>query len=462
LTLLTVSLPVAWAMTSFFRRAWQEAGPRAAFWVLLGLALGSPLTVYASLYYSHALCAALLWFSFDAITREEQPPPGRSALAGLLAGWANLSEMPTGLITLCLLAYLFFAYRFAWKQTLAFILGGLPTLGILLTYNWAAFGDPLANGYQYCYIEAFRESMSHGIMGVGWPTWEAFVGISVGPYRGLLLHWPFFFFCVLPAIAILAYRMQYRGPVLLALLIVLVYLLFGCSYFLWSGGSAYGPRHLVPCFPFAAYLVVRAARAFPRFWIPTFAILSVVIVLMAISTLAEFIEAARVPLLQIVLLAFLQGELSVKAIGLEGRFEILKSLDSNDPRFFDAVNLGELIGLRGIASLAPLFVVSVIMAVVLWQQINTAAQKSSAERGQLARVDLPDAAFEIACKLTCLAIRFILQRSFDAANGVEVLHLNNRRRKIAPVRLRHMKVDIRIAAQAAFLHLAIGDADLAQ
>ena len=174
---------------------------------------------------------------------------------------------------------------------------------------------------------------------------EAFVGITVGPYRGLLLHWPFFF-SASPGAAILCYRLQVKGPVLLALIILIVYFVFGCSYFLWSGGAAYGPRHVVPCFPFAAYLVVRAANGMPRFLIPTFAVLSMIIVLMAISTLTEFPELTRIPLLQVVLLSFLQGELSVKAIGFEGRFEIVKSLESNDARFFDAVNLGEMIGLR--------------------------------------------------------------------------------------------------------------------
>src|SRR5207253_7670948 len=39
-TLLAVSLPAAVGMTAFYGRAWREAGPRAAFWVSVALALG--------------------------------------------------------------------------------------------------------------------------------------------------------------------------------------------------------------------------------------------------------------------------------------------------------------------------------------------------------------------------------------------------------------------------------------
>src|SRR5207253_1799169 len=59
-TLLAVSLPVAVAMTTFYHQAWREAGHQPAFWVSIALALGSPLAVYASLFYARALCAALL------------------------------------------------------------------------------------------------------------------------------------------------------------------------------------------------------------------------------------------------------------------------------------------------------------------------------------------------------------------------------------------------------------------
>src|SRR5262249_52209276 len=141
ITLLAVSLPVALAMTSFYWRAWREAGPRAAFWVSVALALGSPLAVYASLFYAHALCGALLWLAFTLLTgsaQEEVPTTAHTAMAGFLAGWAVVSEFPVVLIAGLLYAHLGLRGRGFWRPAAAFVLAGLPLAGVLLAYNVAA------------------------------------------------------------------------------------------------------------------------------------------------------------------------------------------------------------------------------------------------------------------------------------------------------------------------------------
>jgi hypothetical protein len=55
-----------------------------------------------------------------------------------------------------------------------------------------------------------------------------------------------------------------------------------------------------------------------------------------------------------------------------------------------------------------------------------------------------------------LTVRFVFQRPFDGAEAVEVLHLHDRRRRDGPVRLREVQVDVSVAPQRAFLHLAVG------
>lgn len=377
LTLTTVSVPVALSMTAFFQRAWQQAGGSAALWVTLALALGSPLAVYASLYYSHALCAALLWLSYWLVSSPGKTRAsltfGRCGLAGLLAGWATLSEAPTALITFSILGFVAFAYGFAPRQALAFIVGGLPALGILLAYNMAAFGAPLANGYQYSYLPVFREAMSHGFMGVGWPTGEAFVGVFLGTERGLLFYWPFFIFCVLPAIVLLLVRRRLDPAIILSLVIVVVYFVFACGYYMWNGGMAFGPRHVIPCLPFAAYLAVRSWDILPRFLGPIVTLVSIAIAFMATVTLSEFPESLPLPLVRMALPLFLLGKMSIKFIGPEGRIGVPlpgDQIEVTDPRYFDAANAGELLGLTGLASLLPLILVSVLLAATLWRQVS--------------------------------------------------------------------------------------------
>ncbi len=359
MTVLTVSLPTALAMTLFLRRAWREAGAGTGLGIAVALALGSPVAVWASLFYSHALAAALLWLAFDLVA-DGATSFLRALLAGLCAGAAMLSEFPAALVVLLIGLSLFGR----WRALLGYGFGGLPALVALVAYNLAAFGAPLASGYQYHYVPEFREAMSAGVMGVTGPTLDAVIGSFVSRSRGLFLFWPFFL--LVPVAAVIGaatVRGQGRGAHRLALAVVIVYATFGCSYYLWSGGCSYGPRHLVPCLPFAAYLVVRSAGPLRRA-IPLLAALSVAVTLVASATLVEFPEAVDTsaperddPLFRMALPRFLAGNLSVKKIARaqEGRFEWPEEAATpDDPSYWDACNLGEVLGLRGLPSLAPL------------------------------------------------------------------------------------------------------------
>jgi hypothetical protein len=392
MTLLSVSLPVAAAMAMFYQRARVEAGPATAFWVTIALALGSPLAVYASLFYSHALCAALLWIAFVLLT----PPtsakplsPWRAGVAGLLAGWATLSEFPAALLTALLFLYICLALR-SWRAALSFAAGGVPALALLIAYNLAAFGQPMVSGYQYHAVEEFREQMSQGVMGITGPTVSSFTGVLLLPYRGLLWFWPFLY-CVIAASLLLIARRQLRGPTLLAAGMVVVYLLFGCSYYLWSGGAAYGPRHVIPCLPFAAYLVVRSGRSILQPLIPVATIVSVALALASVATLAEFPEPdpeadpAQTwanPLFRIALPRFFHGDISVKVIGREGRIGwSAMPLLPEDPHFYDACNAGELLGLRGLYSLLPLALIWIVLGGYLWWKGRAAVPGVEASKG---------------------------------------------------------------------------------
>lgn len=376
MTLLAVSLPVALAMTSFFRRAWREAGPATGLGISIALALGSPLTVWSSLFYSHALAAALIWLAFDwsGPTESVQSLSLRRAfLAGLCAGLATLSEFPVALLTLLLGLRLLTLPTGRATALVGYVLGGLPSVVLLIGYNLAAFGEPLASGYRYHFVPEFREAMSAGVMGITGPTWDAVLGCLVGRERGLFLFWPFFL--LVPLGVVIGLMRRSLAPAgTMALLFVLVYGLFGCSYYLWTGGASYGPRHLVPALPFAAYLVVRAAGPLRRA-VPIMTAVSVAVTLVASATLVEFPDfhadsppETHDPLLRMALPRFLSGNFSAKVVvpEQEGRFGWSdEPLPPEHPSYYDACNLGEWLGLRGHASLAPLALLALGCGLVL-------------------------------------------------------------------------------------------------
>src|SRR5258706_520794 len=61
-----------------------------------------------------------------------------------------------------------------------------------------------------------------------------------------------------------------------------------------------------------------------------------------------------------------------------------------------------------------------------------------------------------------LPLGLVLEGPFDAANAVEVLDFDDRRRGKGAILSRNVHVDVGITPQASFLHLAIGALELAQ
>ncbi len=68
---------------------------------------------------------------------------GHAAAAGFALGVAVIVRPSNALLALPLAAVL----PWRWRRIVAFGLGGLPVLALLLTYNWLSYGSPLMSGY---------------------------------------------------------------------------------------------------------------------------------------------------------------------------------------------------------------------------------------------------------------------------------------------------------------------------
>jgi hypothetical protein len=114
----------------------------------------------------------------------------------------------------------------------AWLLGLLPGLAILLWYNLARFGTPLASGYA---SEAglFTTSLSEGLY-----------GLLFSPGKSVLLYAPPLLLA-LPGTWLLWRRGQ-RGVVLLGWGLFLSHLLLYARWGVWEGGGVWGPRFLLP------------------------------------------------------------------------------------------------------------------------------------------------------------------------------------------------------------------------
>lgn len=275
LTFLVIGLWSALAGAIIYSVCEQISGsPLRAGVVTAALALGSMAFPFSVVFFGHQLVAALLWVSFFLIfrLRFQETPPGRgyTLLIGLLLGLSLITEYPTAVIVLALVVY--YLYILWLKRdpfrvsTLLFpALGGLAMISLMLGYNILVYGKPLVNGYQYLVDPYFKESMSHGLMGIGMPSLTVMFFQTFQPAMGLFWQSPALLM-IFPGAYYILHDRRYWVEGLLAVVIFIVYITITSGYFQWWGGYSAGPRHIIPMFPFLCFLLIfLPRRLFPWF-----------------------------------------------------------------------------------------------------------------------------------------------------------------------------------------------------
>ena len=212
------------------------------------VALGTPLFPYATSFYGHVLAAAFLMGGFVLLT-SAQPTRRAVRVAGLLlvlaCGCEYLVALPVAMLVA---ASLVRARRAAPRLALDLAMGGLlPGVGIG-AYHLACFGHPFTTGYAFLPRAEFAEGHARGFFGVGWPKVSALAGLLVGPRRGLFLLAPVAAVGAVLGLGVRAAKGNFDERVA-ALLTAALYLA-NAGYYMWWGGAATGPRHLVPVLPF--------------------------------------------------------------------------------------------------------------------------------------------------------------------------------------------------------------------
>ncbi len=240
--------------------------------VTLAVALGTMSFPFSVTFFGHQLAAALLFMAFFSIFLIKIQPlktvlkPAHLFLVGFLLGLALLTDFTTAVVVVPLILYYFYAL---WKRgsfsgflmVLAPAIGGLIPVLIMVAYNMAVYGKPLASGYQYLSNPFYEEAMAHGIMGVGWPQKRVLFYETLHPAQGLLWQSPFLIMAVAGAYVMLRKKL-YRVELGLAAAACAGYLLLNAGYFMWWGGFSFGPRQIVPMLPFLCIPMIFVPKRF--------------------------------------------------------------------------------------------------------------------------------------------------------------------------------------------------------
>ena len=262
LPLLTVSLATVFALWRLGERL-SAAAPRAAPLVLVGLAFGTSLLYYARTFFGHAWSGALLFLAWDALrAAEERTVRRRVGLlvfgAGVVAGWAFLSEYTLAPVVLCLV--LRAGAHGAWRRLAAFACGAALPVLVLLAYQAACFGSPWTLSYAREAYPAYAQLARQRFLGFGLPEPATFWNFFFHPARGLLLFSPFFAWAAAGLFRWWRSREDRADcAFVLAGIVALPVLL--SAYPNWHGGWSLGSRYLVPVFFLAGLAVGRALES---------------------------------------------------------------------------------------------------------------------------------------------------------------------------------------------------------
>jgi len=253
LRLLLVSTVCVLALSRFTARLEREAPGRGAA-IAAATAFGTPYLFYARSFLSHAWAAALVFLAWDLLilAREREasrPVAATAAAAGLLAGWAAISEYPVALLTAAL-AWTVVRDR-APRRTAAFFAGTALPLGLLLAYNAVCFGSPFVLSSSRESLPQYSALASRGFFGFDWPQARIALAYLAHPARGALLFSPFLLWAAGGFVR--AWRRRSERPdIRFAAAATLLFFVALAGYPNWHGGWALGNRYLLPVLFLAA------------------------------------------------------------------------------------------------------------------------------------------------------------------------------------------------------------------
>lgn len=275
-SLCTAGIGTALLGVLMFRLLLRRFSPGAALFGSAATILGTPLLPYATSFYGHGVAAVFLVVALWALfAGADGPSRSQVRIAGgclaLSAGCEYLAAVPAVVLGLF---FLIFSKRETLRQhVLDLALGGALPAALIAAYHVACFGGPFRTGYAYVVRPEFVKGHASGLLGIHLPTLEGTVGLLVGTRRGLLFLAPI----AAPAIWYgIVHARRNADLASRAGIVAFGALLFvNAGYYMWWGGAAAGPRHLVPVLAFLSIGTAAAWESKHRWWWATLAAVSI-------------------------------------------------------------------------------------------------------------------------------------------------------------------------------------------
>jgi hypothetical protein len=254
-SLATAGLATVMTALLLFSLLRRRFTPRAALIGSACVVLSTPLFPYSTSFYGHAVAGAFLVASLALLLLEPGASPSRWSVRGagaclvLAVGSEYVAIFPAALIGIGWLATL--PRADVHKRMFDMALGALVPALVVGGYQLACFGAPWRTGYQFVQKREFVLGHASGLLGLHLPTFEGAFGLLVGERRGVLFVAP----VLAIALAAAGWAALRSRDVANRLALAAFFTLFvvNAGYYMWWGGAAAGPRHLVPVLGFLAF-----------------------------------------------------------------------------------------------------------------------------------------------------------------------------------------------------------------
>jgi hypothetical protein len=251
------------ALVFLYARRRVGASRSAALAVALIVAFGTYVFAYSTVFFAHVPAALLLFWSFSSMDK-----PWLSAGLGGGAVLCNYTSFPA--LTVIVLAGIFLSgAAMRMRAALGYLLGGLPFAIVLLAYQAICFGSPFRTAVEATSGVFQTRGALFGVFGT--PSLDALIGITISRHRGLFFLSPVLVFAFAGTVVMLRRRTMGRELAVVAG-VFLAFLLVNISFNNWEGGSAIGPRYMLPVVPFLAVPMLFATGGMHALWVALSAI----------------------------------------------------------------------------------------------------------------------------------------------------------------------------------------------
>jgi hypothetical protein len=379
-TVWAVALPSALAVVALYLFLIDvlRLAPHTSAAFAIAYAFGTLAFPYSTLLYGHQPAVAFAFLGFAILARARQRhrseapvEPRRLVAAGLALGWAVVIEYPAALTVAAVAVYALATIR-PWRRLAWLALAMAAGLAVLFAYHALAFGGPFDLPYSF----SVQQPRHRGLfMGLVPPTLRVLRYLLVDEYRGLFYGSPWLLLAVPGAWFLLRDR-RVRPEALVCVAVALLYLALNASLTDWHGGWGMGPRHLVAVLPFLAVLAAGVTAGLGRRALAIAgggaALVSIFLMLAGTSVKPEVPRVEERPFTAFLLPAFLEGRLALNTQSIDmvtGRGHTLRR----------AWNLGERLGLEGLATLVPLAVF--VLGALAWLLVALRTQGRAASAG---------------------------------------------------------------------------------